>query len=292
MGISINGAVIDDAIIAQEAEQLRTQMRATLQKARTPDQRAAAEAQVQNWARENIIRRVLLQQAAAESDEPVPEEQLAAAQERLKQQYGGEEQFEKCVNVTPANFDQMQRDLEIQLKTDLVIRRITGKVGTPKQSDVADFYRKNKAHFVQPEQVRVRHIVKHLDGDAERDSARAVLEQSLADLKAGASFEEVADRDSDCKGNGGDLGYFPRGQMVETFDKVVFELDEGAVSDIFETEFGFHVATLVDRRPEKLMSLQEVRPTIEQELINQKRRNVLDNYIEGLRKKAEIKDVN
>jgi|ETNmetMinimDraft_26_1059896.scaffolds.fasta_scaffold90525_1 parvulin-like peptidyl-prolyl isomerase len=291
MALSINGDVIDDTILAQEADQLRAQMRDMLQKARSAEQRSAAEAQVQNWARENVIRRVLLQQAAAKSNDEVPEEELTAATERLKQQYGGDEQFEKCMNVTPANFEQMQSDLQMQLKTDLIIRRVTAKVAKPKQGDVADFYRKHKAHFVQPEQVRVRHIVKHVNDDAEREPARAALEQSLSDVQAGASFEEIAERDSDCKGNGGDLGYFPRGQMVEAFDHVVFELEEGAVSDIFETEFGYHIAQLVDRQPEKLATLQEARLQIEQQLMNQKRRNVLDNYIEGLKAKAEIQDV-
>jgi len=291
MALSINGDIIDDAILTHEVDQIRDQMRAELQKAHTAEQRSTAEAQIQAWARENVIRRVLLQQAASQSGEEVPPEELAAAMERLKQQYGGDEQFEKCVNVTPANFEQVQRDLQVQLRTDRMIRRLTEKVGDPKQGDVAAFYRKNKARFVQPEQVRARHIVKHVHNESEREAARAALEKSLVELEAGAPFEEIAERDSDCKGNGGDLGYFPRGQMVEAFDHVVFELSDEAMSGIFETEFGYHIAKLVDRQPEKLMSLQETRPRIEQELMNRKRRNVLDNYIEGLKAKAEIKDV-
>lgn len=290
MALSINGEVVPDSVLAQEADNIRSQLGDTLRRADSPEQRRAVEAQIAEWARENIVRRVLLNQTAVADEEPLDAEAVTQAKAALKQQYGGEEQFAKCMNVTPANTESMQHDMEMQLKVDRIVRRVTARVAKPGRNEVADQYRKNKDPYRRPEMVRVRHIVKHVAADTDRDAAREVLERALQETRAGADFAEIADRDSDCTGNGGDLGYFPRGQMVEAFDRVVFELTAGQVSDVFETEFGYHIARLEDRAEERLLSLKEAAPQIEDEIMNRKRRNVLDNYIAGLRKNALIED--
>ncbi len=77
-------------------------------------------------------------------------------------------------------------------------------------------------------------------------------------LKAGEDFSALADQESDCKGNGGDLGWFPRGVMVEEFDDVVFELPPGEQSPIFETRFGFHIVRVLEKRAPGIQPLSEV----------------------------------
>ena len=76
-----------------------------------------------------------------------------------------------------------------------------------------------------------------------RKEARKLAEQILKDLKSGKEFAELARQHSDGPSGpkGGDLGRFTRGQMVPEFDKVVFKLKPGAVSDIVETQFGYHI---------------------------------------------------
>jgi parvulin-like peptidyl-prolyl isomerase len=77
-------------------------------------------------------------------------------------------------------------------------------------------------------------------------------------LKSGDNFEILADLESDCKGNGGDLGWFPRGVMVEEFDDVVFELSPGQQSPIFETRFGLHIVRVLEKRAPGIQPLSEV----------------------------------
>ena len=68
------------------------------------------------------------------------------------------------------------------------------------------------------------------------------------ELRNGAAFAEVADRYSDCPGSGGDIGWFPRGEMVPEFDEVVFALAPGENSEVFRTRFGFHIVRVLERK--------------------------------------------
>ena len=97
---------------------------------------------------------------------------------------------------------------------------------------------------------------------ATQDAANLIYEELTED---GADFAELAEEqstDEQTAPNGGDLGWFPRGVMVDEFDEVVFELDTGEISEPFQSEFGWHVATVMDRdedRPVELQMLEQFR---------------------------------
>lgn len=117
-----------------------------------------------------------------------------------------------------------------------------------------------------PEQIRVYHIVKNLDETTNRDAAGAVMRTALDELNSGKPFTEVADRYSDCAGNGGDLGWVERGVMVEEFENVVFDLPLGKFSPIFETCFGFHIALVTEKRGPGILPLSAVYDQISEHL--------------------------
>jgi peptidyl-prolyl cis-trans isomerase C len=109
-----------------------------------------------------------------------------------------------------------------------------------------------------PEQLHVFHIVKNLDGTADREAASAIMQKSLDALASGTPFAEVADKYSDCGGNGGDLGWVERGVMVEEFEDVVFNLPVGKISSVFETRFGFHIALVTEKRGPGILPIGSV----------------------------------
>ena len=138
---------------------------------------------------------------------------------------------------------------------------------------------------------RAAHIVKNVDESHPEAAARAAIEEVRARLEAGAEFAEVADTYSDCPGSGGDLGYFPRDQMVDEFSDVVFALRIGQVSRVFRTPFGFHIAKLLDRRPAGLQPFEDVRARLEDQLHRMKQQRALEDFIERLKARAEIREV-
>jgi parvulin-like peptidyl-prolyl isomerase len=82
-----------------------------------------------------------------------------------------------------------------------------------------------------------------------------------------------------------------RGQMVEEFEDVIFNLGVGQVSDIFRTRFGFHIAKVYAREPAAVAALEDVKGRITELLSEQIRSEAIDNFIDGLRNEAKIEEV-
>jgi parvulin-like peptidyl-prolyl isomerase len=138
------------------------------------------------------------------------------------------------------------------------------------------------------ESVRAAHIVKHINEDVSEQQAREAIDQAKAELDAGANFEELADRVSDCPGNGGDLGWFGHGKMVDEFEAVVFAMEPGQVSDVFKSVFGFHIAKLHEKKPPTSLPLSEVKDRIAAELKQERENQLVESLVDGLRASAKI----
>lgn len=121
--------------------------------------------------------------------------------------------------------------------------------------------------------------------------AKAQIEAALAELEAGAPFAEVAERFSDCKGNGGDIGYFSRGEMVDEFEAVVFSMRPGERSGVFRTPFGFHIAEVREARPPGIPGLDEVRERIERTLTAAAEYAALRRETQRLRDNAVVRRI-
>jgi peptidyl-prolyl cis-trans isomerase D len=141
--------------------------------------------------------------------------------------------------------------------------------------ELESFYRENFSRFSIPEQRSARHIlIKTSEEDTEDILAekRNKAEQVLELAKSGEDFTELAKQYSEgpTGPKGGDLGSFTRGRMVKPFDDAAFSLKEGEISDIVETQFGFHIIKLEKIEPAYTRTLEEVRGEIEAQLLAQK----------------------
>ena len=130
-------------------------------------------------------------------------------------------------------------------------------------AEVEDYYSKNIERFKRPERVKASHILV-LAGkgmsDEERAQARKTVEAARAEIKAGKSFAETAkaiSQDGSAE-QGGELGWFGRGQMVPAFEEAAFALKPGEISGIVETEFGYHLIMVAEHAAEDTQPLAEV----------------------------------
>jgi len=143
---------------------------------------------------------------------------------------------------------------------------------TIEPEDIQDCYNAERSRFVEPEQVRARHILLKADREAEPQKAQAAREQAqelLEKIKNGAAFAALAKKysqDEASAGEGGDLGFFARGVMVGPFEEVAFSLKPGDLSEIVETPFGYHIIRLEEKKPRRVRPLDEVRGEIVREL--------------------------
>ena len=120
--------------------------------------------------------------------------------------------------------------------------------------------------------------------------ARAEIDAVLKQARAGADFAKLAQEHSQdsSAAQGGDLSYFPKGQMVPAFDKVAFALKPGEISNVVTTQFGYHIIKVVDHKPGRVIPLEEATPQIQRYLTEQKKAQHAEAYVDGLKKKSKI----
>lgn len=280
MAILVNGELVEDSVIRQEAAALRPRYEEEMGHM-DPVER---EIQLRDWSRENVIERVLLRQEAWKDPEPIPEDQLEEAIKQVSSEMTGQPGCEMDPQL-------IRKEAETRLRVERLIRRITGAISPPKPREVTDFYKKNKAQFLSPELIRVSHVVKNVRQAEDDAPALEAIQKAQEEIAGGADFAETADKYSDCAGNGGDLGYFPRGEMVEEFETVVFGMKPGETSDIFRSVFGYHIARVHERRPEGVRKLEEVKDEIEANLMRARQEKAIEDHLDQLRAQATVETV-
>ena len=284
MTLIVNGEKVEESAIKQEFERLRPHYEQAF-KDQAPEQQ---NSQLLDWSKENVIEMVLIKQEAKKNADPIPEVELESVLAKIKEQYTDQEQFYKDFDTK--DDEKIKETLEIQIKVERRLEDLCKNLPEPSQEDIVKYYDQNKEQFKSPEQIRVSHIVKHISWQTDEEAAQNVIKKAQDELKKGAVFETLAQKYSDCPENGGDLGYITRGQMVEEFEDVVFNLGIGQTSGIFRTRFGFHIAKLYDRKPPALPPLKEVKDQIVNALKEQAKSKAIDDFIDKLKSKAKIEE--
>ncbi|MGA3187100.1 MAG: peptidyl-prolyl cis-trans isomerase [Bryobacteraceae bacterium] len=137
-------------------------------------------------------------------------------------------------------------------------------------------YSASMDNFRMPERVKARHILIKVDekaSDADKKKALAKAQDLLKQLKAGADFTQLAQKNSEDASNapkGGDLGWFVHGQMVPEFDAAAFALKPGQLSDIVTTKFGYHILKVDEKEAARVKPFEEVKPDLASELKKQR----------------------
>jgi peptidyl-prolyl cis-trans isomerase C len=244
-------------------------------------------------ALDQLIDREVLGQAAREKGVTVADADVDAALRDMIAQAKGRDAFLRRLERTgfdeKAYFEYVRREIAIR-------RYLEKQIPLPelKDEDVAAFYEANPKLFTRPETAHARHILVAVEAGAEgkeKEDARVRAASLLADVRKGEDFATLAQRyseDRNSRDQGGDLGEFRRGQMVEAFDNAVFSMEPGQVSEVVESEYGFHVIRLESRKPSGLVPLNEVKEKIRTNLANQRRDEAAKKHVEELRALAKI----
>ena len=143
--------------------------------------------------------------------------------------------------------------------------------------EVRSYYNEHQAEFGTPEERQAAHILISLDAMAsknQQDAAREKTEQLLQEIKSSPdSFAELAknnSQDPGSAGNGGDLGFIGRGMMVKPFEDAVFALQDGEISGVVQSEFGYHIIKLIAVKPSKAIPFDQVENEISSKMREQK----------------------
>jgi peptidyl-prolyl cis-trans isomerase C len=255
-----------------------------------PDQRD----RVYRGVLEQLVSFRLLIQETKARNLTVADAELDARMTEIRSQFPSEEEFNQRLAQQKTTAEQLRADARSELSvTKMLQAEVEAKVAvTPAQ--VQDFYAKNPDRFKQGERVRASHILLRLPEKADEAAKAAVKTKAtdvLKQVRDGKDFAELAKQYSEDPGSapsGGDLNFFQKGQMVAPFDQAAFTLKVGDVSDLVETNFGFHIIKVTDKQPERVVPLDDVRPQVQQFLENQSRQEQTQALIKALAAKGKV----
>ncbi len=242
--------------------------------------------------REVVDETLLVQEATKQGFKP----ETAAVDQRMQQlvkRAGSRQKLDSMLAASGLTYDQYRKAMLDSSVVQQFIRTKIAPTAKVTEADAKAFYDKNPQFFKHPAQVRARHIlftVKPNATPAEKKAAKAKAIAARQRALKGEDFAKLAKELSQGPSakNGGDLGYFSKNQMVKPFADAAFALKPGQISDVVETRFGYHVIKVEDRRPAGKRSFDEVKGNIEGFLQQQKVQKAVRTYVDGLRAKAKI----
>lgn len=262
---------------------------------------------VKDLIEKEVLRELVHQQGKKNNlkiDSDLIEKEIAA----LRKPYDNDEEFEKALGARSITIDDLKKSMKVDINArQLLNQQIKGKI-TISDIDVKKYYEDNKPNFHRPESYRTRHILaaifpsdmlkssplNELQSQKEELTRKAEekIDAILKELKEGANFEELAKNKSDdeaSRENGGDLDVIYKGIFDPSFDEAVSKLQPGETSGKVETQFGFHVIKLIEKRPSEQAPFDELEEAIQKHLFMRKAKILVASYIEGLKKQAAIK---
>ncbi|MBN2184696.1 MAG: peptidylprolyl isomerase [Candidatus Krumholzibacteriota bacterium] len=286
---TVNGEEILASSVAKEQSMLAQQMAGRVD----PSQMQAMAAGLKQQAFVNIVKRILLRQAADKEGLTVSEAEKTAKIEVVKGNFPSEEEFNAQLGISGLTYEAFEKEIEYTVKVEKLIEKLSADIEETTIKDAKNFYDSNTDQFKNPERVKASHIlIKTAADDSEEIKAekRKRIEDLLVRVKGGQKFADVASENSDCPSskNGGDLGFFSRGQMVKPFEDAAFELEKGEISGIVETRFGYHIIMLTEKEPANTTPFDEISNDIVEYLFSMKKQMEVEKYIQALKDLAEI----
>lgn len=219
------------------------------------------------------------------------------------------EELEKAAEAQGASYEEFKQNLRNQIITQRVIGQEVGSHLSMNKDEVQKFYNEHLADMQQPEQVRLSEILiapkmpapttgadgkpqppSQAETDAAQAAAQAKAQELLEQIRKGASFEDLAKKNSDGPSakDGGDLSYFKRGVLAKELEDNVFALKAGETTDVIRTKQGYVVLKVSEHQMAGVPTMKEVEPRIQDALYMQKLQPALRAYLSTLREQAFI----
>jgi len=207
-------------------------------------------------------------------------------------QVGGREAFQNALKQQKTSEADFREQMRRGRRVDKLVEKAVAEVGEPTEDDIRKHFEAHKVEYAKGERVLAQHILITPDGDTQvsKDEARAKIVSIRERVIGGKDFADEAAAHSMCPSGkeGGSLGWFSRGMMVPEFDQAVFSMNVGEVSDIIETQFGYHIIFKTDHEAAGEADFEQVRDQVRDFLRHARRGEAMTAYVAELKAKAEI----
>jgi len=241
-------------------------------------------------ALEILINETLIYEDAQSRGVGAGEEDVDRAVASVRSRYSDDAAFDQALADNGSDRQKLRTQLRRALTIEMLIRNeIAPKVGITDEAKRA-YYEKNREQMRAPERCRVRHLVIRADAQ-DKSAARARARELLAQIRGGADFAALArehSEDPSSRQQGGELPWILLTDTEQPFQKAISELAAGQLSDVVETEMGYHLIELLERRPAGIRSFEEAAADITHILRRVGVREAIQRRVTALRATAKI----
>lgn len=284
----VNGTIITQAEFDQELA--RAQMQITRGRGALSDVQVKA---LKNDVLENMIGRELVYQVSKKQGIKVSADEVNVQWGKVKGSFPSDVELNAALDKMNLTEKIILLKIERDLSIDMAIEANIVKNIVTSEQESKTYYDSHPESFRRPEEIKASHILIKVESgadDAEKADAKKRLEAIRGRLKKGEDFAAVAKELSEgpSSKNGGDLGYFSKGRMVKPFEEAAFALKTGEISDIVETQFGYHLIKRTAQRPEAIIPFEDVKERLQESIKNDKVQKKIGEYVSGLKQKAKI----
>lgn len=232
---------------------------------------------------DTLIENELVRQAAEQEGVEIAEADIDAQVDATITDFPDEDTFNEALASANMTMDDLRDNVRDQLLYESLYDKVAPEVDVT-DDRIAAYYEENKDLFVTGDTSQLSHILFETDD-------KATAEQILAEIKAGGDFAALAKEHSIDPGsgaNGGDLGWSSTDAYVPEFKDAADALAKGAISDLVESDFGWHIILKVDEKAGGQQTLEEVSASINSTLAQQGRSEALVAYMDKFRADSDI----
>jgi foldase protein PrsA len=225
-----------------------------------------------------LINNKIIEIAAGKENVKISDEDVDAEMKEFVEANGGEESFNYVLEQSGLT----KKDIETEIVNYLKIVKLLESEVDITDEEMKTHFEENKDSYNEPEQVEASHILVENE-----ETANKVKEK----LEAGEDFAELAKEystDTSNAENGGELGYFSKGTMVEEFEQIAFSMNVGEISDPVKTDYGYHIISVTDKKEAKEANFEDHKEEIEQTLFDQEISTEYSTWITEQRENLEI----
>lgn len=218
----------------------------------------------------------------------VPPEQIAQSLDAIASRYESEDEFLQDLDANGLNRETLSAALYRELTFDGVMQIVGAKAADVTDLDIMLFYEMHHDRFEQPETRMARHILITINDDfsenTEVESRKRITDIATKLGSRTNRFPQFAREHSECPTSmeGGKLGEVKRGQLYPELDEMLFNLAENEISEVVESEMGFHILYCEQVKPAKRIPYNKVKTRISEILLERNRRNCQKAWLAGL----------
>jgi nitrogen fixation protein NifM len=215
----------------------------------------------------------------------VPEESIEQALSTLRGEYDSDKDFDNTLEYNQLDRDALREALRYELTVESVLESIMSGAAAVSDEEVEIYYLQHKERFTLPETRTVSHILITINEEYTENSRKSALKRITALHREcdgnGEELKHLAQRHSECPSamNEGVIGRVKPGQLYASLDKALFNMEEGALSPVTESEIGFHILYCEHVHPAQLVPLKDVEEKVRTLLEKQKRSHHLKQWL-------------